>query len=522
MKVITAEELKKIEQSAINDYGISELVLMENAGVEVSRIVKCQITAVENKKIIIFAGKGNNGGDAFVVARHLANQGAKIKVFILGEISEISASATVNLNILRKMNIDITTLIHERDYDKLKIAIAFADCIVDGLIGTGFNGSLKAEAEKTINLINNSGKVVISIDIPSGVSADNGKISATAVRATKTVTFSVPKLGLILYPGTSYVGELFVADIGIPRKLLELPSLKSSIFNIDDIKAFLPIRAMEAYKGSCGRVLVIAGSLGMTGAATLATAATLRAGAGMVTVGIGESLNEQLAVRLTETLTLPLAQNENGSLNEECIHEIRNNILEKKIDAVVVGPGLGRQHETQKIITELITEIDKPLVIDADGLVAISEQNISFENKKYKPVLTPHLGEFSRLIGLSIEEIQEDIIFFSKQAAKDLNCILVLKGPRTIVASPQEDIYINTNANEGMATAGAGDVLSGIIGSFIAQGLESFEAAVVGVFVHGLAGDIVACNEGKIGMIASDIVSAIPKAIAKIQTKRLE
>ena len=279
---------------------------------------------------------------------------------------------------------------------------------------------------------------------------------------------------------------------------------------------------MEAYKGSCGRVLVIAGSLGMTGAATLATAATLRAGAGMVTVGIGESLNEQLAVRLTEALILPLAQNENGSLNEDCIDEIRNNILEKKIDAVVVGPGLGRQHETQKIITELITEIDKPLVIDADGLVAISEQNISFENKKYKPVLTPHLGEFSRLIGLPIEEIQDDIIFFSKQAAKDLNCILVLKGPRTIVASPQEDIYINTNANEGMATAGAGDVLSGIIGSFIAQGLESFEAAVVGVFVHGLAGDIVACNEGKIGMIASDIVSAIPKAIAKIQTKRLE
>lgn len=520
MKVVTAEEIKKIEQIAIKEYGISELILMENAGVEVSKIVKCHIGDINNKKIVIFAGKGNNGGDAFVVARHLANQGAKIKVFILGDFTEIIDSAAINLSIIKKMNIDITALNHERDWDKMKISTAFADCIVDGLIGTGFIGELREDTEKIINLINNSGKDIISIDLPSGVETDNGKVSTIAVKATKTVTFSLPKIGLILYPGTSFVGELFVADIGIPRKILDSNFIKQSILSANDIKDLMPERSPEAYKGSVGKVLVIAGSRGMTGAATLTVDAAMRAGAGKVTLAIGESLHAIMEMKLTEVMTTPLQENDNNSLSDYCFDEIKKNVNDNNIDSIIIGPGLGRQDETLKVIRNLISDVDKPFIIDADGLSAINGYTGFANNKTVVPILTPHLGEFSKLIGITIEDIKEDIIFFARQAAKDFNSIIVLKGPRTVVAAPNGDIYINTNANEGMATAGSGDVLAGIIGSFLAQGLENYLAAVTGVFIHGFAGDIVACNNGKIGMIAGDITNAIPGAIAKVNTKR--
>lgn len=520
MKVVTAEEIKIIEQTAIKEYGISELVLMENAGVEVSRIVKCHIGDVSNKKIIILAGKGNNGGDAFVTARHLANQGAKIKVFILGDIIDITDSPAINLAIIKKMNIDITPLNHERDWDKMKISIAFADCIIDGLIGTGFIGPIREDAEKVINLINNSGKDIVAIDVPSGVESDNGKVGAIAVKALKTVTFSLPKIGLILYPGTTFVGELFVADIGIPKKLLDSHVVKQSILNSEDIKSIMPERSQEAYKGSVGKVLVIAGSKGMTGAATLASEAAMRSGAGMVMLAITESLHSIMETKLTEVITIPLKEDDN-ILSYSCIDEIKKIISSNNINSIIIGPGMGRNDGTLKVVRDVISMIDDiPMVIDADALYAINSDNSFLKNKTVISILTPHLGEFSNLIGIEIADIKEDIIFFAKQAAKDLNSVIVLKGPRSIVATPSGEIYINTNANEGMATAGSGDVLSGAIGSFLAQGLEPYSAAVSGVFIHGFAGDIVACSSGKIGMIAGDIVNAIPSAIAKLDDKR--
>ncbi|MGI6091914.1 MAG: NAD(P)H-hydrate dehydratase [Veillonellaceae bacterium] len=514
MKTATAAEMRKIDQIAIETFGIPGAVLMENAGAETARQIAAALGAVDNKMICIFAGKGNNGGDGFVAARHLYNQGAKIKVCLLGTKEVVTGDARLNLDIIIRMGINVIELSDNRDWEKAKIAATFADCLVDALLGTGFTGEVTGEMARVVDIINKSGKLIIAIDIPTGVDADTGQIRGTAVKADYTVALGLAKPGLLIYPGAQYVGKLSVADIGIPFKLLVDDSIKQNIVTTGSIKAIVGSREPDAHKGTTGKAIVIAGSQGMTGAAALTATAVVRAGAGLVTLGIAESLHDIMEVKLTEVMTRPLPESVGGIIGRKALPHIEE--MAAKSNVLAIGPGLGRNDETMAVVREIIKSAECPLVIDADALNALVGYTDLLNHTKALPVVTPHPGEMARLMGLTVKDVSKDRVGIARQAAGLWGAIVVLKGARTIVAYPDGEVYINTTGNPGMATGGTGDVLTGVIAGLIAQGLTTHAAAVAGVHIHGLAGDIAAAG-GTIGLIASDVVAAMPAAISGIQ-----
>nr|WP_092074614.1 NAD(P)H-hydrate dehydratase [Dendrosporobacter quercicolus]NSL47572.1 NAD(P)H-hydrate dehydratase [Dendrosporobacter quercicolus DSM 1736]SDN05463.1 NAD(P)H-hydrate epimerase [Dendrosporobacter quercicolus] len=514
MKVATASEMRAIDRCAIEEYGIPGIVLMENAGVEVVKAAESMLAGLVNKKITIFAGKGNNGGDGFVAARHFSNKGAKVKVFLLGNQAEIQGDAAINCHIAGKMGIDIVEISGERDWDKVNIATAFTDCLIDALVGTGFKGELSLEMKRLIAAMNGANKPVLAIDLPSGVAADTGQVVTAAVQATRTVTLGLPKPGVLLYPGAAFTGELLVADIGLPQALLTGENLKQNVLTAGHICDVLPKRCSDAHKGMCGKVLVVAGSQGLTGAAALTSNAALKSGAGLVTLAVAEGIHDIMEIKLTEVMTAPLPEIAKGVLGQAALSPILT--LAGKCDALALGPGLGSHAETRLLVREILQAVDKPLIIDADGLNAVAETGELLANALALPVLTPHPGEMARLIGLSVDEVNQDRIYVARQAAEQFGSVVVLKGARTIVAYPDGEVYINTSGNAGMATGGAGDVLTGVIGSFIAQGLSSHTAAIAGVYVHGLAGDI-AAQAGLAGLTAGDVLNSVPAALLSLQ-----
>lgn len=516
MKVVTVAQMRNIEQLAIEEYGIPGIVLMENAGVEVVKQIENVLGSLHNKRISVFAGTGNNGGDGYVVARHLYNQGAKVKVFLIGSRASVVGDALTNLQVITYMGIDVLEVTNSHDWDKVKIAMTFTDCLVDALLGTGFAGQLRENMTQVVESINKMNKVTIAIDVPTGVDADTGQIQSVAVKASHTITFALAKQGLLLYPAASYVGELCVADIGVPRLLLNDPQIQQNLITSKDAREIFSKRQPDVHKGSCGKVLVVAGSKGLTGAAALTSDAALRSGAGMVTLGIAESLHEIMEIKLTEVMTSPLPEVGDGFVGKDAFDEIVT--LSLKNDVVAIGPGLGRQTETLDLVRQIVKNVEKPLVLDADALYALIDHTSILLEAKSMPVLTPHPGEMARLVGLTPEEVNQDRIYIARQAATEWGSIVILKGARTVVAFPDGEVYINSSGNAGMATAGAGDVLTGVITGLIGQGLSSHEAALAGVYLHGLAGDIVA-RGGMIGMVASDLIKALPAAIFGIQEK---
>jgi len=516
MKFATIDEIKTIEQRAIDEYGIPSIALMENAGREAVRQIESIMGPLDNKKVSIFAGKGNNGGDGYVIARHLYNQGAKVKVFLIGSKSDVVGDALTNLDIITHMGIDIIEVVNEGDWDTMKIAMTFTDCVVDALVGIGFKDELTGNMALVVESINKTNKVVIAIDVPSGVNADTGQISGIAVKANHTITFSLPKQGLLLYPGASYAGDISVADIGIPRMLLNDVHIKQNILTNVMIRSMFVKRQPHVHKGSCGKVLVVAGSKGLTGAAALTSTAAIRAGAGLVTLGIADSLHDIMETKLTEVMTKPLAEVSKGIMGQGAVSEIHD--ISTNNDVVAIGPGLGRHVDTLTTVRHIIKSVEKPLVIDADALYALIDHLDILSEVKAVPILTPHSGEMARLLGLTPDEVNQDRVYIARQTAMEWGSIIILKGARTVVAFPDGEVYININGNAGMATGGTGDVLTGILASLIAQGTSSHHAALMGVYLHGLAGDIVA-KGGMIGMTADDIVRALPATIFAIQEK---
>ncbi|WP_371367910.1 Bifunctional NAD(P)H-hydrate repair enzyme Nnr [Sporomusa rhizae] len=515
MRAATAAEMREIDRIAINDYGIPGVVLMENAGVSVVRMLESKWELLAERKFCILAGKGNNGGDGYVIARHLSNQGAKVKVFLLGEKAAVSGDAQINLDIIDKMGIDTIEISNERDWDKVRVAVTFSDCLIDALLGTGFRGEVSGDMARLIDIINAAGKPVVAVDIPSGVGADTGRVCSKAVQASYTVTFGLPKPGLFLYPGAEYTGELTVADIGIPTAVIAGQDIKQNIIMADAVRAVIPRRSPAAHKGMSGRVLVVAGSRGLSGAAAMAAEGALRAGAGLVTLAAPGSLQDVLAMKLTEVMTKPLAEIEAGSINREAVADIIR--LSAGNDVLAIGPGVGREEETAAAVRETITTAECPIVIDADALNALAGNTKLLNECAALPVLTPHPGEMARLTGLSTESVNADRIAIARQAAAEWGSIVVVKGASTVVAFPDGEVYINTTGNAGMATGGTGDVLTGIIAGLIAQGLSSHDAAVAGVYIHGLAGDV-AAQAGRIGMVATDLLKAVPAAMYGISS----
>lgn len=515
MKISSAKQMKQIDSEAINNYGIPEIALMENAGhaVAVEAINLCQDMPVNKQSFCIIAGCGNNGGDGFVAARHLINSGAKVKVFLLGNLEHFTVSAKVNYDVLVNMKTEIYHIISERDWHRLQIAITFSDCIIDALLGTGIHGELREDVKKCIQIINTSNRPVLSVDMPSGVNADNGIVESEAVQADLTITFGLPKIGLITYPGSKYTGKIVVRTIGLPKMLLSDKQIKQEAIDKNFVKEHLAKRAEDVHKGSCGKVLTIAGSTGFTGASCLASQAVLKIGAGVSSLASAESLYDILSMKNLEVMVKPLPEIASGILGNSAKDIIEQ--MAKDVDVVLIGPGLGRHEETCQMIRSVATTLDKPLVLDADAIFAFSQAPEELKKVKHIPILTPHLGEMANLLHISIEDLKNNLWDIARKAAEYFNAIFVIKSERTLVVYPDDNIFVTTVGNPGMATAGSGDVLAGTIAGLVAENLCEDLSAPIGVYLHGLAGDL-ASENGQAGLVAGDILQNLPKARKEI------
>ncbi|MHB8155870.1 MAG: NAD(P)H-hydrate dehydratase [Desulfocucumaceae bacterium] len=515
MKAVTAKEMREIDRKAINDFKIPGIVLMENAGRRVVEAAVDKLGTVQGRTVTVFAGKGNNGGDGLVAARHLLNMGADVKVLLLESPGGIAGDAAVNLEIWRRLGQKVFTVTQKDDFNAVRLFLVKTDIIIDAIYGTGFKGRVKDYAGRIIEAVNACGRPVISVDIPSGLEADTGKVSGPCIRANITVTFGLPKLGLLLEPGASYVGELRVADISLPAALLEDEALKYNLIDGDLVRGWLPFRPNSSHKGDYGRVLVIGGCRGMAGAACLAAEAALRAGAGLVTLAVPEAIYGPVASKLTEVMVVPVASTAEGTLSGEALADLGG--LLEKADVLVLGPGLSTHPETMEAVREIVAFANIPVVLDADGLNAFSGHPELIKKAKAPMVLTPHPGEMSRLTGLSIEALQGNRLEEAAFRSSAWGVVLVLKGARSLVATPDATIHINPSGNPGMATGGSGDVLTGVIAGLAAQGMELGRAAAAGVYLHGIAGDVAALERGMMGLVAGDILSALPGVIKNLE-----
>lgn len=520
MKLVTGHEMKLLDQQAIEAFGIPGIVLMENAGIRVVEAINHYFQGqILGKRIYIFAGKGNNGGDGLVIARHLANFGADVKVFLACKPEELKGDARINYDIVRHLALNIYTIDTDKDMQRADIALTYADLIVDALFGTGFRGSASGMMADLINLINDSGKPVLAVDIPSGLEADTGQIYGPCVKADVTVTFGYPKLGLCLEPGAQYVGRLWLADISLPANLKDA-TVKNHLITQEQVVQWLPMREAGGHKGTFGHVLVIGGSEGMSGAVYLASQAALRAGAGLVTAAIPQSLNPVMEMKTSEVMTRPLPETEEHSISMEALPTLLN--LAKKCDAVVMGPGLSRNSNTLSLVRNFLSSVAKPVVVDADALMALAEDPVFKPNPQATLVLTPHPGEMARLMGLSTKEVQNNRLNMVRTCAAKWNGVAILKGAKTLVADAQGQVYLNITGNSGMGTAGSGDVLAGMVGSFLAQGMAPLKAAATAVYSHGLAGDLGAEKLGERSLMATHLLQFLSPALKMLEEKQKE
>ena len=523
MKVLSAREMQLLDRRTIEEYGLCGLVLMENAGIGVVREMVRRYGPLDHKTVTVIAGKGNNGGDGFVIARHLHQKGIRVGVLLLGRAGQAKGDARTNLQIYEKIGGDLQelpqSLSAKRDIETVQARLHRSHLIVDAIFGTGLAGSLLDQpgqtAAQVISLMNESAKPVVAVDIPSGISSDTGEVLGAAVKADLTVTFELPKRGHYLHPGAAFRGALRVVEIGIPSSLVRELSAPVQLLLRREIRENLPDRPPEAHKGRFGHVLVIAGSVGKTGAAALAAHSALRAGAGLVTLATPSSLNPVLEQKLTEAMTVPLPETPSQTLSLRAEKDLMD--LARGKTAIILGPGLSTHPETQELVRKLLGTLEIPVVLDADGINALAGHTALLGQCRATLILSPHPGEMGRLLGTTSQKVQEDRLGISQDFARQHRLWLVLKGAYTVLADPDGRLFINPTGNEGMATGGTGDVLSGILGGLIAQGLSPSQAIKVGVYLHGLAGDLAASQKGNTGMIATDLMECLPPAIQEIR-----
>jgi len=510
--------MSEIDRISFNRYGIPGVVLMENAALKVVEELEASLAGVRGKNIVMFAGKGNNGGDVFAAARHLVIRGAKVSVYLVGEKNGVKGDARINLDILEKIGLQVNEITDSSNSDSIKSILKNADAVVDGIFGTGLNKDVSGLAYDAINLINGSGRWVLAVDIPSGLNGESGKVMGTCVKADKTVTFGLPKLGLLVHPGCEYAGDLVTADIGIPEAAVMSVGPGIELLDEEYVSKFLPLRYKNSSKGSYGKVLIITGSTGMTGAGALSGRAALRTGAGLVYLGVPSALTGIYDSLLEEAVTIPLEDRGAGVLSRDSLRQIEEHMNGKSV--IAVGPGLSVNSDIVEITAGIIRMAEVPLVLDADALNALSRDMSALRNLKSPAVLTPHPGEMARLLGISIEEVQDNRIETAEELSRRWNVITVLKGSRTVVALPDGYKFINPVGNPGMATGGSGDVLTGVIAGLIAQGVRPSDAAAAGVYIHGSAGDMAALDKGEHGMTAGDIADKLPYVIKELAEKR--
>lgn len=525
MKVVTAKEMQEIDGKTISKYGIPGHVLMDRAGAAAASRIK---EIFGKKKIIVIAGGGNNGGDGLVCARELAGSGWNVKVLMLAKQNKLSPDCLLQMRAAKEKGVPVE---YRDGITKTDIRGAV---VVDAMLGTGLNKNIEGPMSEVIAVLNSSGSPVMSIDIPTGISSDIGKVMGVAVKADYTVTFGLPKRGHFLYHGAEHTGRLFIEDIGFPEDLLTSDNLRVELIEKGYVSALIPDRPRYSHKKDYGHVLIVAGSRGKTGAALMAAKACMRAGAGLVTLGVPESLMTVFQSRATEEMPLPLPDRGDGSLSSRAADVILG-FLSDRADILCIGPGIGISDDTCTLLPEIIRLSRSPVIIDADGINSLAqakgnEQAADFLKKAGCPViLTPHAGEMARLLQGGrdeilrtpnpelMAEIEHDRINTAISFSRDAGIYLALKGAPTIIAEPEGRAFINLTGNPGMATAGTGDVLTGIIGAFLGQGLNPLNASIAGVYIHGLAGDIAASEKGEHSLIATDIIDALPSAFKELR-----
>jgi ADP-dependent NAD(P)H-hydrate dehydratase / NAD(P)H-hydrate epimerase len=521
MQLLASSELmREFDQTAISKFSVPGIILMENAGRAFVDVLSKHVGSLEGKVVLVVCGKGNNGGDGFVIARHLYNKGAKVEVILLASKRTIEGDAKVNLDILLRMKqrsgheLRLNEIRTEKSLSAYAERLAPPDIIVDAIFGTGFTGQVTGIQKKTIEWIDGLSGFKAAVDIPSGVNATTGVVENIAVKSHLTVTMGMQKIGLYLGRGRDHSGKVEIVDISIPKFVFARPKFPTFRVKVSDVRRLLPRRAIDAHKYSVGRVLVIAGSRNLTGAPLMTALSAMRTGAGAVILAIPKSIHAPLIRKATEVMITPLAETEDGSISLEAL-----TVLQEKIawaDAVALGPGLGQNFETREVVYRLLRLIEKPLVLDADALSFLADDLSPLKRRKIPTVVTPHVGEFRSMTKLQAKDIEANRVERTREWAKKFGCTLVLKGVPTTTGNVIGNVYVNSTGNPGMATAGSGDVLTGIIVSLIAQGMLSDEAAWSGVLIHGLAGDSAAGVFGARGLMAMDILQKIPSALREI------
>lgn len=514
MKILTASQMREIDRKTIEEIGIPGPVLMENAGLQVVGILRHELGLQAGDRVVVVAGKGNNGGDGLVVARHLFNQGIEVQVLLIGKKEEVKGDAALNLKVDLNIGVPLVEIADERTWKKHRGILKDVPVIIDALFGTGLSSPLQGLYATVVEDINRSGAFIVSVDIPSGLSSDTFEIIGPCVRADLTVALAAPKIAHVFPPAEEFVGELLVADISIPPNLLEDEALKLELVEIESLIPYFQPRPRDTHKGTYGHLLILAGSFGKAGAAAMAGKAALKMGAGLVTVATAESCLPQIARFMPELMTEPLPETPDRTISEEALPRVLE-LLNGK-DALLIGPGLSTEPSTARLVLNLLEKLKKtkiPVVIDADGLNILASSPASLKSLPEKTVLTPHPGEFSRLSGLGIKDVLKNRLVAAPEFAVKHNLYLVLKGYRTLVVSPEGRVMINPTGNPGMASGGSGDVLAGMIASEIMQVPNLLQAVVNAVFVHGLSGDLAAEKIGERSLTATDLIRYLPAAI---------
>lgn len=511
--LVTAEQMRYLDRIAIEQYGIPGLVLMENAGLQVVNHAEQRFGRWQGKRVLVLCGTGNNGGDGMVVARHAVQRGAQVLVALAGDPKKVTGDARTNLNIAQKLGIvrpiqnveDIGLIWRGSDWH----------LVVDAILGIGVKGEVRGLIAEVIAFFRNCPVPVVAVDVPSGIDADTGAVCGHAIRATLTVTFGAMKVGLAVHPGVEYAGELVVADIGIPAVEVERANIPRRLITPGQIRQWLPARPPDAHKGHFGHVLVIGGSVGLAGAPMMAAESALRVGAGLCSVAVPQSIYTVSASSMREAMVHPLPEATEGCLGKQSVSRLKP--LLERANVLAIGPGWSSHPPAREALRELLKVARVPCVIDADALNCIAQEPDILPVEHTPLVLTPHPGEMARLMNISTMDVQANRLEIAKRAAEQFQAVVVLKGARTVIATPEGRIWVNPTGNAGMATGGSGDALTGAIAGLLAQGMDAEQSAVASVYLHGLAGDLAVEEVGQAGLIAGDIIRHLPKAIQWIQ-----
>jgi len=515
MRILNAAQMLEADRCTIDELGIPSLVLMENAGRQVVAAIEASYESQLEEQIGILCGKGSNGGDGFVVARTLIQRGVDATVFVIGAIADVGGDARKNLDTLGHLGVTVVEVADEQTWELHFSEISQCRLLVDAMVGTGLSSALRGMMETVVADINASGIPVVSIDLPSGMSADTPHVVGDVIDASMTVSLAAPKLPLVLPPGELHAGDVVIADIGIPPEVLEgLGGPRVDLLTPEQVRVLVEPRTAEAHKGDFGRVTIVAGSSGKSGAANLAAVGALRSGAGLVTVATPVTCESVLASMTPEVMTEALEESSHGTVVAAALERV----LSLQHDVIACGPGLGRGPQVAGFVRGLLNRATVPLVLDADALTVLADDSSALERRDERSVIiiTPHPGEMARLVGRSVEEIQADRIQIAAEFAVAKGLYVVLKGYRSIIATPEGRVFINPTGNAGMATGGTGDVLAGMVAAWLGQLLDAEAACKLSVFLHGAAGDLAEDRHGEVAMIATDLVACLGTALKNL------